>query len=319
MLEEVVRCYRSGMVWGRAYFTVQAIAGGLWWLGVFTIPWVRTATLGGLDTALVAAADIPLFVVASAIAAFGVKPAAWVATGWTVLVTVALGLYASVTTEAGWGVLLMIAASGASLLALSLVVLGRIPTEWLIAGPFAFRTAKPRAAHAQLAVTIAQLLVFWGLFLGVGPTIIALVEQRWRLSIAFPDGVRVAGAVVFLLASALGVWSACAMSLRGDGTPLPAASANRLVLAGPYRWVRNPMAVAGIVQGAAIGLMVSSWLVVIYALVGSVLWNYAVRPLEERDLDARFGADYRAYRDSVRCWIPTIKPRTAPPAGAPVL
>ena len=76
---------------------------------------------------------------------------------------------------------------------------------------------------------------------------------------------------------------------QGAGERLPAAMTNRLVIAGPYRFVRNPMALAGIVQGAAVGLMMSSWLVVAYALAGSLLWNYAVRPLEEADLETRFG------------------------------
>jgi protein-S-isoprenylcysteine O-methyltransferase Ste14 len=82
--------------------------------------------------------------------------------------------------------------------------------------------------------------------------------------------------------------------------------ANRLVVSGPYRWVRNPMAIAGIVQGVAVGLVLSSWLVVAYAVAGSLLWNYAIRPLEEADLEERFGSEFRQYRDSVRCWIPAI-------------
>jgi hypothetical protein len=74
------------------------------------------------------------------------------------------------------------------------------------------------------------------------------------------------------------------MSTLGDGTPLPSAMPNRLVIAGPYRWVRNPMAVSGIVQGAAVGFILQSWLVVAYAVVGSLVWNYAIRPHEESDL-----------------------------------
>jgi protein-S-isoprenylcysteine O-methyltransferase Ste14 len=66
------------------------------------------------------------------------------------------------------------------------------------------------------------------------------------------------------------------------------------------------MALAGIAQGVAVGLQVSSWLVVVYAVVGSLLWNYAVRPLEEADLAVRFGDDFERYRDTVRCWIPRI-------------
>ncbi|MDI2023423.1 hypothetical protein PJL18_03971 [Paenarthrobacter nicotinovorans] len=79
---------------------------------------------------------------------------------------------------------------------------------------------------------------------------------------------------------------------------------NRLVIAGPYRWVRNPMAVAGIAQGVGVGLLLGSWLVVAYAMIGSLVWNYVVRPLEEADLENRFGAEFRRYRSSVSCWLP---------------
>ena len=114
--------------------------------------------------------------------------------------------------------------------------------------------------------------------------------------------------IVFAIV-ALGLWAASVMSTRGEGTPLPSAMANHLVIAGPYRWVRNPMAVAGIVQGVAIGLILSSWLVVVYAILGSLLWNYAIRPHEERDLEERFGDGFRRYRTAVACWIPWVPGR----------
>ena len=291
------------MVWGRAYFAAQALAGAAWWALVATVPFVREATLGSLDPVTVAALDIPLFVVASALAVRW-RSAAWVATCWTFLVAIALALYAAVSTEAGWGVLIMAAAAGCSVLALALVVLGRIPTEWIAAGPFGFRSAPAKGSH--VAATLVQMVLFWGLFLGVAPLVISWLEQRWGLSIQFPPMVDWIGFAVLASASALGVWSALTMSLIGRGTPLPSAMANRLVIAGPYRYVRNPMAVAGIVQGVAVGLILSSWLVVTYALVGSLLWNYAVRPLEEADLEQRFGRSFREYRDRVRCWVPRM-------------
>lgn len=55
------------------------------------------------------------------------------------------------------------------------------------------------------------------------------------------------------------------------------------MIAGPYRFVRNPMALAGVTQAAAVGLMLGSWLVVAYAVIGSSLWNHVVRPGEEAD------------------------------------
>jgi protein-S-isoprenylcysteine O-methyltransferase Ste14 len=297
---------RSGR-WGRAYFAIQAVAGCLWWIAVFLSPAVRGATLGGLDPVLVAVFDVPLFVIASAAAAGGVRSAAVASSLWTTCVAVGMAVYATVTTQAGIGVLAMGAATAGSVAALCLVLLGRIPTAWIVRGPFAFRPARKRAnAGFHVAATFGQIVVFWGFFLGLVPAGLAVLEQRWGLAFAFPAVAVPAGAAILILASALGIWSAAVMSTLGDGTPLPSVTANRLVIAGPYRWIRNPMAVAGIVQGAAVGLVLQSWLVVGYAVLGSLVWNYAVRPLEEADLSERFGEEFQHYRETVRCWIPRV-------------
>jgi hypothetical protein len=115
-----------------------------------------------------------LFVVASAVAAFGVKAAAVVSTSWTSVVAVAVAVYATITTEAGRGALAMGAATAGSLPALCLVLLGRVPTAWIIRGPFAFRPANPRATAAtRVASTCGQIVLFWGFFLAVIPFVIA--------------------------------------------------------------------------------------------------------------------------------------------------
>lgn len=295
------------MRWGRAYFGLQAIAGAAWWIAVFASPFVRELTLGSLDPIAVAVVDIPLFVGASAVAALGMRSAAVVAASWAGVVAIALAVYATATTEAGWGVLLMAAAAGSSAIALCLVLLGRVPTAWIIRGPFAFRPATIRSSPAKHVVTtFGQIAVFWGFFLVVIPLVVTVFEQRWEVALPFPSFAAPVGVAILILASALGIASAVAMSTRGDGTPLPSAMVNRLVIAGPYRWVRNPMAIAGIVQGVAVGLILSSWLVIAYAIMGSLLWNYAIRPLEEADLEERFGDEFQRYRASVRCWIPLV-------------
>ena len=129
-------------------------------------PVVRGATLGNLDPAAVAVFDIPLFVMASSLAALGVRAAAVISTGWTGVVAVALAVYATITTEAGWGVLCMGAAAAGSLVALCLLLLGRVPSAWIIRGPFAFRPAiiRPTAA-IHVASTFGQIVLFWGFFL----------------------------------------------------------------------------------------------------------------------------------------------------------
>ncbi|MCS5722860.1 isoprenylcysteine carboxylmethyltransferase family protein [Herbiconiux sp. CPCC 203407] len=299
----------SAARWGRLYFALQALGGAAWWMAVFTVPAVCGATLGGLEPVPVAAADLPLFVGTSALAALGVRWAAILATSWTLLVATALAVYATVTGEAGWGVLIMAAAAGGSLLGLALVLLGRVPTEWAVRGPFAFRpNATGRSRRSDVLRTFAQIAVFWGLGLVVVPVVIRLLEQRWAVDVEFPPVSLPVGIVLLVLASSLGIGSAVVMSSLGEGTPLPSAMPHHLVVAGPYRWVRNPMAVAGIAQGVAVGLILSSWLVVLYAVAGAVVWNLVIRPHEEADLGRRFGPEFDRYRAAVRCWVPRLRP-----------
>jgi protein-S-isoprenylcysteine O-methyltransferase Ste14 len=77
---------------------------------------------------------------------------------------------------------------------------------------------------------------------------------------------------------------------------------------GPYRFVQNPMAITGTMQGVAVGLWLGSPGVVSYSVLGMLVWNYFARPCEEADLLRRFGEPYARYRDEVRCWVPRRKP-----------
>lgn len=301
---------------GRAYFLLQAVAGAVWWAAVATVPAVREATLGGVPPLPMAVLDVPLFVLTSALVAAGRRRAVHVLVPWILLITLVTVVYATVTGRAGWGAVLMIASATASIGAAGLVLHGRLPGTALLKGPLGFRLAPAASTRTLLFATAAQIVVFWSLFLLVIPVPIALLEQRWGVHLALPALLRVLGAVAIVPASALGLWSAVTMTRLGEGTPLPAAMPHRLVVAGPYRWVRNPMAVAGISQGVGVGLALSSWAVVAYSVAGGLIWHLVVRPEEEADLAARFGADYSRYRAAVRTWLPRLRPVPASAAGA---
>jgi protein-S-isoprenylcysteine O-methyltransferase Ste14 len=301
---------------GRAYFGAQALGGAIWWVLVVIADPVRGATLGPIHPVIMGLLDVPLFVIASALGALGLRWAAALATAWTVLVTVGMVALATLTGLAGWGAVAMIACSCGSLAAAMLVIAGRIPVERFLVGPLAFRSARRTAPHALLAATGAQMLLFWTLFLVVIPLPVIALERRWGVSLPVHGTVAttcsVLGAALLIAASALGAWSALTMARIGRGTPLPSAMPHRLVVAGPYRWVRNPMAVAGIAQGLAVGIIGTSWLILAYSFAGAVLWHQFVRPPEEDDLAARFGDEYSAYRKRVRCWVPRLPPVPVP-------
>ena len=179
------------------------------------------------------------------------------------------------------------------------------------------REACPAPASWNVAKTLAQTVVFWSTFLIILPAGIYQLEQVAGLDgLRFASPVtRVAGVLLFVVAGAFSLTSGVVMAVRGRGTPLPADCPRALVIAGPYRYVRNPMAIAGLAQGAAVGLYLGSPLILVYVLAGGLLWNYAVRPWEEADLERRFGEPFRGYRRSVRCWWPRGRPY-APAAAA---
>lgn len=167
-----------------------------------------------------------------------------------------------------------------------------------------FRPASSRNPIWNLAKTALQTSVFWFVFLYVLPQQITKIESVLQLpSFSFPGLLAWSLLLIF---SVLGVFSGYTMSRLGKGTPLPTDCANELVVQGPYKIVRNPMAVAGIGQGVSIGLILGSWSVVAYAFVGAILWHIAVRPVEEADLKKRFGDAYVLYKKQVKCWIPKL-------------
>lgn len=179
-----------------------------------------------------------------------------------------------------------------------------------MAGKVHGREARPASPLWNLAKTLAQTAIFWTVFLLVLPTLIYSCETAlglgdWRFA---GDVWRGAGVALFVLGGTLGLVSGSVMALQGLGTPLPMDCPRQLVVAGPYRYVRNPMAIAGIGQGVAVGLFLGSPAVIAYALAGGPVWNYFVRPWEEVDLAERFGESYQRYRSAVVCWLPRCRP-----------
>lgn len=177
---------------------------------------------------------------------------------------------------------------------------------------FGFREARSTSTLWNALKTMAQASVMIIVFLVIFPVIIRRIEV-W---LGFADDqapslwLQLGGIVILVLGTGLNAWGAWTIVRLGRGTPLPLDTAPRLVIRGPYRAVRNPMAIGGITQGVGVGMFLGSPLVVAYAIAGGSVWHVIARPPEERDLLARFGVAYARYRREVRCWISRIPPLT---------
>jgi protein-S-isoprenylcysteine O-methyltransferase Ste14 len=96
--------------------------------------------------------------------------------------------------------------------------------------------------------------------------------------------------------------------IDGVGTPAPPAPTERLVIGGPYRYVRNPMylAVTALILGQA--LLFGSAALLVYAAGIAGAFATFVRAYEEPTLTQRYGDEYRAYCHAVRAWRPRRRP-----------
>jgi protein-S-isoprenylcysteine O-methyltransferase Ste14 len=144
------------------------------------------------------------------------------------------------------------------------------------------------------------LILVPGLLLAYFPYSIAatdteLFEPSILSNLAFP---------LWLMGAAMMLWCFWNFTFNGKGTPAPIDPPKELVAVGLYRFVRNPMYVAGIV-----------------ALVGWVLWSpslpLVIAPIlffaaahsfvilyEEPALKKKFGAAYEEYLKGIPRWIP---------------
>jgi len=171
-----------------------------------------------------------------------------------------------------------------------------------------FGVSPARSTRVLLARGLIQTALFWLVFLIFIPAGIVYFENRLGIG-RFGAGVwRVAIVLAFVGSGSMCTYCTWLFAKHGKGTPIPFEQPRELVIVGPYKYVRNPMAFGGIFQGMLVGAFIGSWITIAYALTGAVFWHFLAKPSEERDLERRFGSIYCAYRARVRCWLPRLTP-----------
>jgi protein-S-isoprenylcysteine O-methyltransferase Ste14 len=98
----------------------------------------------------------------------------------------------------------------------------------------------------------------------------------------------------------------------GEGTLAPWDPTHRLVIVGPYRYLRNPMisGVLAVLLGESVALgsvPLAAWFAVF--LAANAVWFPLV---EEPGLRRRFGREYEVYARAVPRWLPRRSPWSPP-------
>jgi protein-S-isoprenylcysteine O-methyltransferase Ste14 len=117
--------------------------------------------------------------------------------------------------------------------------------------------------------------------------------------------IKVASFAGMILAIAgLGLVFAALLRFRRAGTnPEPWRQTTAFVASGVYRWTRNPMYLGMALIFAGLALIFDSLATLLLLPFVVILIDRQVIAREERYLEAKFGDDYRAYKDKVRRWL----------------
>jgi protein-S-isoprenylcysteine O-methyltransferase Ste14 len=163
---------------------------------------------------------------------------------------------------------------------------------------------KVRSIRSAVALPVIVLIVL--------PTLILLQTDTfhpgWGLDWPLAVLIGLFGAALITIGLTLLVSTIKLFAGVGDGTLAPWDPPKRLVVVGPYRYVRNPMH-SGVFmtlfgEAALTGSITLLW---IAALIFVFHWGY-IPLFEERWLKQKFGEDYLVYKKNVRAWIPRLKP-----------
>lgn len=104
------------------------------------------------------------------------------------------------------------------------------------------------------------------------------------------------------------LWCFWDFLVKGKGTPAPIDPPKHLVVAGLYRYVRNPMYVGVLLVLLGHFLYFGYWALLIYSGLFFVAVHTFVTRYEEPHLRKLFGTEYEDYCQRVPRWIPHLDP-----------
>jgi protein-S-isoprenylcysteine O-methyltransferase Ste14 len=163
--------------------------------------------------------------------------------------------------------------------------------------------------HGRLTAILGSTVFFL-----IAPGTLAGLAPWWisgrRIRAPFFGWAGIPGVGAALIAGGVFVLLDCfaRFALEGRGTPAPALPTDRLVIAGAYRFLRNPMylAVCGTILGEA--LLLGSLAVLGYLACLWLGFHAFVLLYEEPPLKGRYGPQYERYCAEVSRWLPRLRP-----------
>ncbi len=187
----------------------------------------------------------------------------------------------------------------------------------LLTYPFLERWRAWLRAQGARGKRMWYLVEVGGMWIGTSVVLIALAPVWLRWTWQVPGALQVIGWALLVLSVGVGVWAAGQMgwarllfagALFPPGEPAQQNNVpQRLVVSGPYRYVRNPLYVTDATLIAATALVTQQLVLAMLLVIYLMQLAMQIR-LEERELRQRFGEPYERYLRAVPRFIPRLTP-----------
>ena len=167
---------------------------------------------------------------------------------------------------------------------------------------------------------LIRALTYASLFIGLVLVFVPARVLEWSGVVRPEIGtVQIVGIAAAVVGGTLAIWCVLTFALAGKGTPAPFDPPRRLVVRGPYRFVRNPMYIGAGLALAGASLFFESLALAGYTALFFIVTHLFVRYYEEPTLRRTFGEEYEVYCSGVGRWLPGRSARspTEPPPKRP--
>lgn len=141
-----------------------------------------------------------------------------------------------------------------------------------------------------------------GVVAGLVPYFLLRAEQTGKILQPF-HFLQYIGIILFLLGFLVMTNCILNFAVHGKGTLSPADPTKKLVIAGLYKYSRNPMYVGVILMLVGEAVFFQSNSIGIYSLLIFCIFHFYIVFFEEPRLKKDFGAEYEQFCKNVRRWV----------------
>ena len=161
--------------------------------------------------------------------------------------------------------------------------------------------------RCKIISTIIGIIIFLILIPEVIVYFSLKIDELFGLKFNVKPYSTIVGILLILLGLFISGWASYYLLKLGKGTPLPIAPTQRLVIAGPYNYCRNPIMLGSIIYYLGLILIVNSLSGILLVIMFEALYGIYIKFIEERELELRFGEEYLRYKEKTPFLIPRLR------------